>query len=153
MKLQINSLEALERLIGGDTEIEVDVRNNIVEAFAKKYLKSIVQSANFSGLQSRVLKDLEAEVDAAVAKEVGTVRRAYQGAAPTVQLRDAIRSSIQTAVVEVIKPLVENATAEFTSRYTTTIQAMVDKAINAEFQKRVDAAVEARLKEIAKKIG
>lgn len=27
MKLQINSLAALERLIGGDTEVEIEVRN------------------------------------------------------------------------------------------------------------------------------
>ena len=38
-KIQINSLEALERLIGGDTELEIEVRNSIVQEFAKKYLK------------------------------------------------------------------------------------------------------------------
>lgn len=41
-KIQINSLEALERLIGGDTELEIEVRNSIVQEFAKKYLKGII---------------------------------------------------------------------------------------------------------------
>ena len=35
----ILDLPALERLIGNDTEIEVELRNSIVQAFAKKHLK------------------------------------------------------------------------------------------------------------------
>lgn len=38
MKIQINSLEALERLIGGDTELEIDIRNSIVHKFTQKHL-------------------------------------------------------------------------------------------------------------------
>lgn len=41
MKIQINSLEALERLIGGDTEVEIDIRNSVVQEFTKKHLKAI----------------------------------------------------------------------------------------------------------------
>lgn len=40
-KLQINSLEAIERLIGGDTELELQLRQSVVEAFAKKHLKQL----------------------------------------------------------------------------------------------------------------
>jgi|WetSurMetagenome_2_1015567.scaffolds.fasta_scaffold01346_24 hypothetical protein len=39
--IQINSLEAIEKLIGGDSDIEVNIRNNVVQNFSKKYLKSI----------------------------------------------------------------------------------------------------------------
>jgi hypothetical protein len=39
IKLQINSLDALERLIGGDNEVELELRNWVVQAFAKKHLK------------------------------------------------------------------------------------------------------------------
>lgn len=45
LTIQINNLEALERLIGGDTEIELEIRNNIVQAFTKKYLKQLVNEA------------------------------------------------------------------------------------------------------------
>ena len=41
VKIQINSLEALERLIGGDTQLEIDLRNSIVQEFSKKYLKAV----------------------------------------------------------------------------------------------------------------
>jgi hypothetical protein len=39
--IQINSLEALERLIGNDTELEMDIRRNIVEEFCKRHLKTL----------------------------------------------------------------------------------------------------------------
>ena len=42
VKIQINSLEALERLIGGDTGLEVDLRASVVAAFTRRYLKDIV---------------------------------------------------------------------------------------------------------------
>ena len=41
MKIQMNNLEALERLIGGESEVEMDIRASIVDAFCKKHLKSI----------------------------------------------------------------------------------------------------------------
>ncbi len=43
-KIQINSLDALERLIGGDTELEFEIRRNVVEDFAKKHLRSLVDT-------------------------------------------------------------------------------------------------------------
>lgn len=43
LTLQINSLEALERLIGGDTETELAIRDNIANAFAGKYLKPLAK--------------------------------------------------------------------------------------------------------------
>lgn len=44
--IQINNLEALERLIGGDSEVEIEIRNNIVQNFAKKHLKNISNKWN-----------------------------------------------------------------------------------------------------------
>lgn len=41
VKIQINSLEALERLIGGDSSIELDIRNSIVQEFTRKHLKAL----------------------------------------------------------------------------------------------------------------
>lgn len=34
--IQINSLEALERLLGGDTQVEVDLRKSVAVKFAEK---------------------------------------------------------------------------------------------------------------------
>jgi len=44
VKLQINSLQALERLIGGDSELEFEIRQSVVENFTKKHLTTIANS-------------------------------------------------------------------------------------------------------------
>lgn len=42
MKLELNG-PALERLIGGDTEVELHLRKQIVHNFAKKHLKVVAE--------------------------------------------------------------------------------------------------------------
>jgi hypothetical protein len=59
MKVQINSLEALERLIGNDKEMEITVKSSIINAFAKNYLKSIANSTIMDKLVSTVKKEIE----------------------------------------------------------------------------------------------
>lgn len=43
MKLVL-SAEALERLIGNDTQIEIEIRQQIADQFAKRYLKSLIET-------------------------------------------------------------------------------------------------------------
>ena len=56
MKIQINSLEALERLIGNDKEMEISVKQSILNEFAKKHLKSIANSEAMLSIASYVTK-------------------------------------------------------------------------------------------------
>lgn len=66
LTIQINNLEALERLIGGDTEIELEIRNNIVQAFTKKYLKQLV---NESQIKYDILREITPSIKK-VAQEI-----------------------------------------------------------------------------------
>lgn len=58
MKIQINSLEALERLIGGDTELEMEVRSSVAENFSKKWLSTLAREFVTSQLETRYRKEL-----------------------------------------------------------------------------------------------
>jgi hypothetical protein len=62
IKIQLNSLDSLERLIGGDSEIELSIRNNIVQEFTKKHLKSLVQDEIITKNVAKVKSDLEFEI-------------------------------------------------------------------------------------------
>lgn len=42
IKVSISSVEALNRLIGGDTELEMEIKEQVVVEFTKRYLKSLV---------------------------------------------------------------------------------------------------------------
>lgn len=56
MKIQINSLEALERLIGNDTEVEIEIRNSVVQAFVSKHLKSVASTEMVENAKEAIKK-------------------------------------------------------------------------------------------------
>ena len=59
MKIQINSLEALERLIGGDNQMEFEIRRSIVDDFTKKHLKSLLDEELIETLVREHKKEIE----------------------------------------------------------------------------------------------
>ena len=62
MKIQINSLEALERLIGGDTDVEIQVRNSVVQNFTNRYLKGIAKEYTDAGIIQAIRKSINDDV-------------------------------------------------------------------------------------------
>lgn len=61
-KIQINSLAALERLIGGDTALELELRSSVAAAFAEKHLKNLVRETADAGLTDSVRELLDREM-------------------------------------------------------------------------------------------
>lgn len=61
MKIQINSLQALERLIGGDTEIEIDIRQSVVEKFSQKHLKTLANDAMMKKMSDAIITDIQSK--------------------------------------------------------------------------------------------
>ena len=59
IKIQINNLEALERLIGGDTETEIEIRNSIVQEFAKRHLKAVAQEQITMALKNTLIQEIK----------------------------------------------------------------------------------------------
>lgn len=59
IKIQINSVEALERLIGGDTDVEIEIRNSIVQEFTKKHLKSLATTPTINEVATLISEELK----------------------------------------------------------------------------------------------
>jgi poly-D-alanine transfer protein DltD len=60
-KIQINSLEALERLIGNDNELEIEIRNSVVQNFVTKHLKSLAREAVVKNAAEATQEAIKAE--------------------------------------------------------------------------------------------
>lgn len=58
VKIQINSLEALERLIGGDTELEIEIRQSVVENFSKKHLGKLANEEMMKKTSSAIINEI-----------------------------------------------------------------------------------------------
>jgi len=78
MKIQINSLAALERLIGGDSNVELEIRENIVQEFAKKHLKPLANDELIKKHKEDIQRDISA-VSSAVSQEVEHITAAEFG--------------------------------------------------------------------------
>ena len=69
IKLQFG-VEELKRLIGGDTQVEIDLRQAIVEEFSRKYIKSLVASDNFCSKCGEAARNVKQEINSLLEVEL-----------------------------------------------------------------------------------
>ena len=96
LKLQINSVEALERLIGGDAEVEFEIRNSVVQEFTKKHLKALAEQM----LYQPALNTMKAEMEQFISTRFGTFANA--GYASKFILNDRIQAQIKSEVSGIV---------------------------------------------------
>jgi hypothetical protein len=149
MKLQINSLDAIERLIGGDTEIELDIRGSIVQAFAKKHLKCIADSPQLKSIMAGLADDAIKVVSAQLGTVTGTQywnQKINLNREVREELVKAAREAAQAEMAAAIKKAVEEVKADVTSGY---IEKIVKSHVKATLDAEVKAAVNERFKKLA----
>ena len=74
VKIQINSLEALERLIGNDNELEVQIRSSIVQEFSKRHLKSIVNNTLIEKLEKDLKQFIIQNIETFILENLGEIK-------------------------------------------------------------------------------
>jgi hypothetical protein len=157
MKLQLNSLAALERLIGGDTEIELDIRNNIVQAFAGKYLKDVANSNAFktslANAQKKILELVKEEYTKVIeGSGIASIKKGeYWNSPRAIVLSNDIKVEIGCTVRDhleaVVAEEVERAMKKFDSDYfERKINSYVTDTVNTRIRDGVRAKMEAALK-------
>ena len=145
IKIQLNSLEALERLIGGDSEIEIEIRNSVAEKFSQKYLKSLAQSLLDSGANSAI-KDVLTKQN--YLKE-GRSWETKHGP----KLRELVSKMIESSTKQIIAEAVTEGmkSNELVQKVNQSLEAqakfIADQLTSENLNKRLDAMVDKRLKE------
>lgn len=110
-KLQINSLEALERLIGGDTETEIDIRNSVVQKFADKHLKCLANGL-YDQKYNEFLHQLEKSIKEQFVQEFGLVESGagHYGSPKVLKLSDASKERFRAEVKAYVEKFIFDAT-------------------------------------------
>lgn len=151
MQIQINNLAALERLIGGDSKLEFDIRNNIVQAFANKHLKPLANDQTFSKIMSNVRKAGEAEARKVMEEKLGKFCK--QGWTETFVLNEtqkqAIVSAAKIGLNAQVDQIVESTLEAFPQE---KIEALVEKRVGQEVERRINEGVRNKLDEMFKKV-
>lgn len=149
LTLQINSKEALERLIGGDTETEIDIRNSVVQKFAEKHLKPIANSAPITDVIRQIKDQAYKHIEETCAKEIATFKSNWQGYTYDIKLRPELEAIIKSKIRETIDKLITDkvnaAIAEYcsdaslTRRINTMMDHNIKVLVNEKVKEKIDA--------------
>jgi hypothetical protein len=137
MKIQINSLQALERLIGGDSQIEIEVRQSVAENFAKKHLKTLANNELTEAANKNALRFLGEEF----------FLNTYGGVTLKQPYLDNLRHNVSLQVIESIRGLVTEQLAQ----PKETIDGMVELYSTRICTQLTDASIMRRIDELADK--
>jgi len=104
---------AVEALIGGNTEAEIEIRNSIVQAFAKRHLRDVVASDVFSEFLAEEKDAVTRAFDAAVEKHIGKVRYGDGGRhlTPSPTFEKELNNYVNTLISEKINEVTEKVSA------------------------------------------
>jgi hypothetical protein len=146
VKIQISSLDALERLIGGDTELEIELRNSVVQNFAHKHLKALVNPNLMAPYVNEVADNIRKEFTSEI-KDGWNTKRVLRSEILE-QLKVSLATVAQIELRKVVEESLEFAKAkksidEAIERTVYYIDVELRKKV---LQEKVDALVAEKLK-------
>lgn len=148
-KIQINSLEALERLIGNDNELEIEIRNSIVAEFAKKHLKSLATTDLVSNAAAAVQNEIKEEF-------FETVKTSHWGSGTVIfkkeilnELKESLKAEARVILNQVVSEAIEETKTYETvqTRLSEASNWIINQLASEKLEAKLDRMVDARLKE------
>ena len=148
--IQINSQAALERLIGGDSQLAIEARNSIIQNFTQKHLKSLVNLEVVQNEANKLRKDFAVLVNEKIGAEIGVIKtdgyqKVFQSALRP-EIQEFLNKTIESKVYDLIKKSVEEKVASM------NIEKLVKDMIDASVAYRIRDGVKKRLDEVSKTI-
>ena len=148
LTIQINSLEALERLIGGDSQVEIEVRNSVVQKFAEKHLKPLANSDQIKTTLTQIQLDISRQIREKCEKEIATFKTSCYGSVTDIKLNESIKGEIVRRVGETTDSIIRqhvddaiktwNNDVELKRRIDARFEYYTKEAINAEIKARLE---------------
>lgn len=119
LKVQINSVDALEQLLKVDPKlglVDVEIRNNIVQKFSKKYLKNIAHELLDSTFKDAIVREVKDEF----LEEIGN---SYYNKKTVLneKYKDVVKAQARHAMKEIIND-------EFDDEYKAEVRVEIRKA-------------------------
>lgn len=150
VKIQINSLEALERLIGGQTEMELQIKGAVVQEFTKKHLKALATDSLMKNTASAIINEIETTFFTSVKGSWGDTKKVFKESAlkelnqhleykAKEQLYNLVQEVIRkTASVDVITKEVEKQAKWITEELSKKIlQERIDKLVDLKIKEKL----------------
>ena len=151
IKIQINSLEALERLIGGEAEMEVSIRNSVVQQFSETHLKSLVNSSLMKDTANAVANEIKAEFFETITTNQWGNKQTLFSPAVKEKLKNSLMMAARRELAVVVNEALEEVKHKeyikerlvYAAEYIT--DTLTDRNIEERLNKMVDARLKAKL--------
>ena len=149
IKIQINSLEALERLIGNDNELEIEIRNSVVQNFTKKYLKDLAKTELVANIAKAVQNEIKSEffedIKTGSWNSTTTVFKKELLEKVKEDLKYTAKKELSSVVSEIIEE--QKVYDTIKTKLDSTVEWITEQLAPQRIESRVEKLVEARLKE------
>lgn len=150
LTIQINNLEALERLVGGDSQVEIDIRNSVVQKFAEKHLKPLANTTEITTVLTRIKEDISRQIRERCENEIATFKTSWGGSITDVKLNPAIQQEIDRQVRvhtdDSIRKKVEESLAFWAN--DAELKKRIDNRFEYYTAEHINATIKARLDKV-----
>lgn len=137
--------KALASIIGGDSEVELHLRKQIVNEFTKRHLVELTKDAMFKDLQHQITLEIREILrrDYAVI-ESGIIRASLQ---------TARQGALSRAIEQIIPNLVEDLFSKWVSEHFESVsqrierrtEALLEAQFRTNIQRRIDEGIKQAL--------
>ena len=130
----VMTVPVLERLIGGDSEIEVELRKAVAQEFMKRHLKAVCDDEAVKA----ATEEAKRYVNDLAAQHFGVkdaVTNAWR------QMDERLKNSIMTAVDTHVQAAIEQATQRIIDRQITYVKQQIEVAVQRSLKINIEAAV------------
>jgi len=153
VKIMLGSVEAVDRLIGGDTDFEIELRQGIASEFVKRHLKKFALDPAILKAKQELSKTVNKEIMDAIGKEQrrgSDIRFILSKEAFIeigIQVREALKEEVRDQVREQVREWIEGEgpVAEW-------VKSEVERVSNFHFNDLVRIARSTMAKKVAKMI-
>lgn len=145
IKIQINSLEALEILIG----LEMQIRESVVQDFTKKHLKSLAKTALVADIAKAVQSEVKAEFFEEVKVGNWNKTEVIFKREVLAKIKDDLSYRAETELRGVVSDLIEEQKVKktITEKLKDATEWIIEELAPQRLKDKIDKLVEVRLKE------
>lgn len=139
---------ALERLLGGDTEIEVQLRQGVVEEFARRHLGTIIKDKSFQMFLTKQADVAQTGLQALVDARIGEIKKepGTWSSRISVYLTDEVKAALLVEAEKRVDEAVRKAVDEVWTRREKRIVGEIYAAIAS----KTDALTESLVKDLVR---
>lgn len=143
------SAEALVAMIGGNTEVEIEVRNGIIQEFAKKHLTPLVNDEKIKDLYRRITTNLQETVNDALQPHLQPYFTKDSWSSKITlnkKFTEEIKDVARRVVDETIHAIVADEVAKI------DIESLLQRRIDFAVKSRIDSGIAAELKKVSEQL-